>query len=335
MKRISIKDIAELSGFSVATVSRVINNNGRFSDETRKKILSVIQETGYQTNYSAKSLRMNRSFSIGVLVPDIRNFFFSEVVQKIEEIFFNKGYSTIICNTDRNPHKELAYLRILESKMVDGLIIISGAEKFDSDKTIIGKNISYICIDREPVNYNDTVFISSNHYQGGFEATDFMLKSGAVFPVIARQSRESTSSSERKRGFIDALKENGLQFNSVKNELIIDKNKYSLFDNLKEKLIKYPKIDAIFSINDSIAVELIDILPDLNKRIPQDLQLIGFDNSPMAKICTPKLSTVEQNTDEIALLATESLINLIEKNQYNNQNIYYVPVKLVLRNSTL
>ena len=87
MKKYSIKDIAKLSGFSVATVSRVINNNGRFSEETRKKVERVIKETGYQPNYSAKSLRMNKSLSIGILVPDITNPFFAEVVQKIEELF--------------------------------------------------------------------------------------------------------------------------------------------------------------------------------------------------------------------------------------------------------
>lgn len=102
MKKTSIKDIAKLSGVSVATVSRVINNNGRFSEETRKKILDVIEETGYQMNFSAKSLRMNKSFSVGILVPDISNYFFSDVVQKIEEELFELGYSTIICNTGRN-----------------------------------------------------------------------------------------------------------------------------------------------------------------------------------------------------------------------------------------
>lgn len=93
MKKYSLKDIATLSGVSIATVSRVINDNGRFSEETRQKVLKVIEETGYKMNYNAKSLRMNRSFTIGILVPDISNYFFADVVQKIEEILFDKGYS--------------------------------------------------------------------------------------------------------------------------------------------------------------------------------------------------------------------------------------------------
>ncbi|KAE9876631.1 LacI family DNA-binding transcriptional regulator, partial [Escherichia coli] len=117
MKKTSIKDIAKLSGVSVATVSRVINDNGRFSEETREKVLAVIKENNYQMNFSAKSLRMNKSFSVGILVPDISNYFFSSVVQQIEAILFDQGYSTIICNTGRNLDKEMAYLNMLESKM--------------------------------------------------------------------------------------------------------------------------------------------------------------------------------------------------------------------------
>ncbi|CRH21139.1 Transcriptional regulator, LacI family (fragment) [Carnobacterium maltaromaticum] len=135
MKNYSIKDIAEIAGVSVATVSRVINDNGRFSEETRKKVLRIIEETGYKMNYSAKNLRMKKSFTIGILVPDISNSFFSEVVQQLEEILFAKGYSTIICNTSRSSEKELAYLRILEGKGIDGLIVISGAEKFEFDSS--------------------------------------------------------------------------------------------------------------------------------------------------------------------------------------------------------
>jgi LacI family transcriptional regulator len=148
MKKISIKDIAQLSGVSVATVSRVINDNGRFSEETRKKVLDVINETGYQMNYSAKSLRMNKSFSIGILVPDISNYFFSDVVQKIEEILFEHGYSTIICNTARNLAKEDAYLQMLESKGVDGIIVISGAEELDFDNSRSKKKfLTYVLIE--------------------------------------------------------------------------------------------------------------------------------------------------------------------------------------------
>ena len=110
-KKISIKEIAELSGVSVATVSRVINNNGRFSEETRKKVLDIIEKYDYTTNMAAKSLRVSKSNTIGVIVPDINNLFFAELVLEIENFFFKHGYSVFICNTGQNEGQEMEYFK--------------------------------------------------------------------------------------------------------------------------------------------------------------------------------------------------------------------------------
>lgn len=333
MKKYSLKDIATLSGVSIATVSRVINDNGRFSEETRQKVLSVIEETGYKMNYNAKSLRMNRSFTIGILVPDISNYFFSDVVQKIEEILFDKGYSTIICNTARNQDKETAYLKMLEGKGVDGLIVISGAEAFDFEYSSSDKHIPYICIDREPKNRKETVFISSNHYQGAFEAAEELINAGCRQPVIAMHSRKSTSAKERYNGFKDALKKNNISF-SPKNNLI-NINPYEAdFSNLIDTfLLAHPDVDGIFCINDSIALEMMLVLHQLNKRIPEDIKVIGFDDTPAAKYVYPSLSSVKQDTDKIVTVAVENLLNLI---QYPNETdkLLIIPVSLTSREST-
>lgn len=181
-------------------------------------------------NYSAKNLRMNKSFTIGILVPDISNYFFSDVVQCLEEILFAKGYSTIICNTSRSSEKELAYLRILEGKGVDGLIVISGAEAFEFTSSSAEKKIPYICIDREPKKKEDTVFISSNHYQGAFESAEELIHKGCQHPVIAMHNQKSTSAKERLKGFKDALKKivlrsmlNTICFPSILKVVILNK----------------------------------------------------------------------------------------------------------------
>lgn len=334
MKKVSIKDIAQLSGVSVATVSRVINNNGRFSEETRKKVLDVIEETGYQMNFSAKSLRMKKSFSIGVLVPDISNYFFSDVVQKIEEILFEKDYSTIICNTARNAEKEAAYLQMLESKMIDGLIVISGADEFGFDYSKSEKDIPYICIDREPKNNKETIFISSNHYQGAFEATEALIHSGSRQPVIAMHKRKSSSAKERFKGFKDALKKNNLVFDTKKNQLLLDSAEdYS--DTLAGFLKQVPALDGIFAINDNIAMELLLELQRAGKQIPEEVRVIGFDNTPQTKYSAPSLSSVKQNTQDIAKNAVESLLELINQPHSDKKGrAILLPVELVLRESS-
>ncbi|MGX7265090.1 LacI family DNA-binding transcriptional regulator [Enterococcus crotali] len=333
MKNYSIKDIAELAGVSVATVSRVINDNGRFSEETRKKVLKVIEETGYKMNYSAKNLRMNKSFTIGILVPDISNYFFSDVVQRLEEILFAKGYSTIICNTSRSSEKELAYLRILEGKGVDGLIVISGAEAFEFASSSAEKKIPYICIDREPKKKEDTVFISSNHYQGAFESAEELIREGCQHPVIAMHNQKSTSAKERLKGFKDALKKNSISFDPAHHLLSIDIQSTDFEKSLHTFLKKNPTTDGIFSINDLIALELLLLLKKKHISVPQKIKLIGFDDTTSGKYTTPSLSSVKQNTALIATHAVETLLELINnKGELGRQIV--VPVSLVLRESS-
>ncbi|MBC1727335.1 LacI family transcriptional regulator [Listeria seeligeri] len=335
-KKVTIKDLAKLSGFSVATVSRVINDNGRFSEETRKRVLDLIQQTGYQMNYSAKSLRMKKSFTIGVLVPDISNFFFGEVVQKIEEILFDKGYSTIICNTARNNKKESAYLQMLEGKGVDGIIVISGAEDFSFEETDAEKNIPYVCIDREPKEKKNTIFISSNHYQGAFDATELLISAGCKSPLIVMHSRKSPSALGREDGFFDALKKNNITASRTHNKLEL--NIYH--SDFKNQVIEYfdlhKEIDGIFAINDQIALELIFLLKRKGVQLPDDIKIIGFDNTPQGKYSVPSLTSIWQNSSEIACLAVKNLLACI--NNPNNSNVgksFIVPVEKVIRDSTM
>ncbi|MBC1587480.1 LacI family transcriptional regulator [Listeria welshimeri] len=333
MKKTSIKDIAKLSGVSVATVSRVINDNGRFSEETRQKVLAVIKETNYQMNFSAKSLRMNKSFSVGILVPDISNYFFSSVVQQMEAILFEQGYSTIICNTGRNLDKELAYLNMLESKMVDGLIVISGADGFGFNYSNAENGIPYVCIDRQPKDKKDTIFISSNHYQGAFEATEALIHAGAKSPVIFMHSRQSSSAKERLKGFQDALKKNNIQMDPELSIFTMDLQKPDYQKNIATFVQKAKKMDGIFAINDHIAIELLNFLPTIGKKIPDDIKLIGFDDTPQCNYTVPKLSSVKQNIPEIAQITVDNLISIIKNPEQQKQITEIVPVELSLRGS--
>ncbi|MBC2014962.1 LacI family transcriptional regulator [Listeria welshimeri] len=333
MKKTSIKDIAKLSGVSVATVSRVINDNGRFSEETRQKVLAVIKETNYQMNFSAKSLRMNKSFSVGILVPDISNYFFSSVVQQMEAILFEQGYSTIICNTGRNLDKELAYLNMLESKMVDGLIVISGADEFGFNYSNAENGIPYVCIDRQPKDKKDTIFISSNHYQGAFEATEALIHADAKSPVIFMHSRQSSSAKERLKGFQDALKKNNIQMDPELSIFTMDLQKPDYQKNIATFVQKAKKMDGIFAINDHIAIELLNFLPTIGKKIPDDIKLIGFDDTPQCNYTVPKLSSVKQNIPEIAQITVDNLISIIKNPEQQKQITEIVPVELSLRGS--
>ncbi|EHC2200116.1 LacI family transcriptional regulator [Listeria monocytogenes] len=333
MKKTSIKDIAKLSGVSVATVSRVINDNGRFSEETREKVLAVIKETNYQMNFSAKSLRMNKSFSVGILVPDISNYFFSSVVQQIEAILFDQGYSTIICNTGRNLDKETAYLNMLESKMVDGLIVISGADEFGFKYTNAENGIPYVCIDRQPKDKKDTIFISSNHYQGAFEATEALIHAGVKSPVIFMHSRQSSSAKERLKGFQDALKKNNIRYDPDVSKFTVDLQIHDYQKSIITFVNEVTTMDGIFAINDNIALELLNLLPTIGKKIPNDIKVIGFDDTPQCNYTVPKLSSVKQNIPKIAQITVDNLITIIKNPKQKKRITEIVPVELSLKDS--
>lgn len=334
MKKYSMKDIAELSGVSVATVSRVINNNGRFSENTRKKVTDIIKETGYQPNLNAKSLRMNKSHSVGILVPDITNYFFAKVVQKIEEILFEADYSTIICNTARDNEKENVYLNTLESKGVDGLIVISGAKEFDYTSPINSeKVIPYICIDRAPANEKNTIFISSDHYQGAYLGTLELIESGVLSPIFLKHDRESTSQAERLEGFKVALEENNIKFSEDVHTFSCNLNNKNDEKNIINFFISNPQIDGIFAVNDNLAIKIMNILKNIDILIPYDIKIIGFDNIPHCENVSPTLSSIKQDTDKIASAAVNNLLNLI-KNPNNTGDTIKIPISLKLREST-
>ncbi|MGT2784879.1 LacI family DNA-binding transcriptional regulator [Streptococcus merionis] len=331
MKTYSIKDIAKMAGVSVATVSRVINDNGRFSEETRKKVLKTIEETGYQVDSRAQTLRTNRSYTIGIIVPDITNYFFAKLIEIIEGLLYELNYSTIICNTARDFQKEQSYLKTLSRKGVDGLIIISGADKFNSD-IIELKEIPYICIDREPQNPKETVFIGSNHFQGAYDATLKLVSAGSKHPIFLTHTHSSTSSSRRFEGFKAALRDTGISYQKYNHYFEFNDNQNHYEKNLKDFLRANSKIDAIFALNDHIAALTYNVIKQLNIRIPDDIMIIGFDDIPSNIFLTPPLASVVQDIPEIAKISVEKLKSLLNSPKELGKH-YKIQTTLAIRES--
>lgn len=272
-------------------------------------------------------------FSVGILVPDISNYFFSSVVQQIEAILFDQGYSTIICNTGRNLDKEMAYLNMLESKMVDGLIVISGADEFGFKYTNAENGIPYVCIDRQPKDKKDTIFISSNHYQGAFEATEALIHAGVKSPVIFMHSRQSSSAKERLKGFQDALKKNNIRYDPDVSKFTVDLQIHNYQKSIITFVNEVTTMDGIFAINDNIALELLNLLPTIGKKIPNDIKVIGFDDTPQCNYTVPKLSSVKQNIPKIAQITVDNLITIIKNPKQKKRITEIVPVELSLKDS--
>lgn len=335
-KQLSIKDIAKLSKVSTATVSRVLNDNGRFSEETRARVLAVVEEFGYSTNSVAKTLREQRSHTIGMIVPDISNEFFSSLITQIESYFFDKGISTIICNTNKDAEKEKAYLKSLDSKLVDGLICISGQEAID--ETQLSRDIPIVCIDRKPKVSSNIAIVGSDHTEGGYKATTFLIDKGCKSILLLTKDNNTTSSNDRIEGYKKALKSAGLK---VDADLIVrasskQLSKFEIAQKSIEKAVtKGLKFDGIFATNDWLAYGAIQTLKKKNISIPDEVKVVGFDDDSISKYSSPSITTIHQEISVIAERSGDMLYQLMSKPDIKIvKHDTAVPTRLIERETT-
>jgi LacI family transcriptional regulator len=330
-KPTSIKDLAALTGFSVATISRVINDNGRFSEDTRAKVLAAIESTGYKSNKLASGLRSKKSNMIGLIVPDITGEFYSNVVKTCEQTLAQYGYSSIICNTDRSEKKEQEYLVALSEHMVEAMIIISNNNS-DAEKDLT--TLPTVFIDREPYNTNQ-ISVASDHYDGAKTATEFLINHG-FSPYIITSKTNSSSTALRMKAFQDTLKAHKIKpsnriFRSTKTS-----NIFLTADNeVTEFLQQIPdKKFGIFAINDNVAFMVTEAAKKLGISIPNNCSIIGFDDTSLTKISSPKISTIHQNITEISKIACQKLVNQLNNIPQSTNLSEIVPVQLIERETT-
>lgn len=331
MSKITIKEIADLAGVSVATVSRVLNGNGRYSDETKQRVLGIADKFNYRTNAVAKSLRTNQSKTIGVIVPDITNEFFANIVLAIEHVLVPHGYSIFICNTSEDHEKEKRFVRDLESKGVDGLIYVSGNMNIPDESTV--KKLPIVCINRRDPQNQEFVVVESDNYNGGFVATEELIAQGCKHIVIIKDERDIVPMNERYRGYREALKTHGLLSDlNLVIEIPVDVHQA---EKAVHQLIGHGvKFDGIFACTDWLAIGALKALRQNHIQVPHEVQVIGFDNISVGEHSYPTLTTVHQDKIKLGEMASEILLDRIEHRNTLTHKKIVVPVSLIRRNST-
>ncbi len=329
-EKLSIKDIARKAGVSIATVSRVLNKNGRYSQETEEKILKIIEESGYRRNVNAKSLRTKKTQTLGVIVPDITNEFFAKIIQSVERNAMKYDYSVFVCNTDEDEAREQMQVKNLLEKFVDGIIYISG--KTNSGGEVEGNiGIPVVYIDRYIS--ASKMYVQSDNKEGGYLATKELLDAGCENIMIIKDFRQISSIISRYDGYKRALKEAG---KSVDENLIYNVDHVNYEEAKKgvlEKIKSGIKFDGIFATNDWMALGAISALREKKIRIPEDVKIVGFDNMSISEITSPSITTIHQDSEKLGEYATEILMGIILKDEAEVKSIS-VPVKLIRRKST-
>lgn len=328
----SMNEVAKKAGVSVATVSRVLNNSNSVNEATRTKITKAIKDLNYQPNRVAKRLRSKSISSnlIGVLIPDIQNPFYVDVLRGIEDVASTKNYAIIMCNFGQDKEKERMYLEILQSESIDGLVAAPASETDPQLKKMLANGMPVVCVDRGLKDSNVDVVLVDN-VSGAYKAVDHLIKSG--YKRIAYISGMPTIPSTilRGEGYRKALEDNNIEFDP---ELVKSgDSKHESGVKLCEELLSMPTPpDAFFTGNNLITLGALETIHKRGLRIPEDTAILGFDDMQWASSLNPPLTAVRQPAYEMGKRAAELLIQRI--NDPSRQNIQMIMnADLIVRSS--
>lgn len=325
----TIYDVAREANVSIATVSKVINNTGRIGEKTRQRVLQVMKELDYQPSLVASALTGKSTYSIGLLIPDLANPFFAELARSIEDRGHELGYSIVMCSTDYRPEKESKYISLLKQKSVDGFILASGFQNDAVIRDLLNLKIPIAVLARDVSTVSvDTVTVDD--FIGGYNATQHLLDLG--HQQIGAIQLNLEVGRERTRGYRHALQENGLEYDE----------KYVLFgpssvEGGKQMGLKMlqaaERPTAIFAGNDLVAIGIIQAARELGLSIPDDVSVVGYDNTILAAISNPPLTTVAQPFHDMGRQVMDLLIEEIKGEKKGKKRVVMLP-ELCVREST-
>jgi len=312
---ITIKDIAKALGLSTSTVSRALRGSYEISPETKKLVIEYAEQYNYRPNPIALSLKERRSRSIGVVVCEIANNFFSQAINGIESIAYNRGYHVIISQSHESYDREVVNVEHLASRSVDGLLVSlsSETEHIEHFKNLHEKGFPIVFFDRITEEI-ETFKVVVDNYKGAYDATQHLVDSGYTKIAHVTSSQHLSISKERLDGYKAALADNGIALNESYIRYCNHGGMiYTELEDAVKSLVQLKdRPDAIFSAGDRLTISCLNALRSIGLKIPDDIALVGFSNSPLAELLNPALSVVKQPAFEMGQVATELLIKLIE-----------------------
>jgi len=335
--KVTIYDIAMRAGVSPGTVSKVLNDKGRLLPETRDRVLKTVQELNYQPNIAASSLKKKQTYTIGLIVPDITNPYYSALARAVEDEALRHDYTVLIASTDNNPEREQTQIHRLEPYGLDGYIITTNANELSSSiQHLLDAGERVVFVDRK-VNvqaYSQScVRVATDHRKGGYLAASHLLESGHTKIAVLSEPLYLLTTDERLNGFFESFLERGLDTSSISiyaKGFGIEAGHALANQIMHEKHLP----TAIFSSNDLIAIGAMQELHQMGIRIPDDVSIVGYDDIAMAAHVVPALTTVAQPIEEMGSLAVQSLLQLRSdgKNSEFRSEIILQP-SLIVRSS--
>ena len=306
-KRPTMNDVAKLAGVTQATVSYVINHSANISEEVKERVYDAIDQLNYRPNYNARALKMQQSNIVGIILPDIVNQYYSQMVEYLEDLLIKKNYHAMVYTSLYNPDYERELIQRLLSLDVHSIIVLyqfTNPENWSllkrSGKTVIALEGGSYCSQIGIPN------LRTDSYSGGYMATKHLLDLGARRIAFIHQTAVNESLHYRSMGYVQAMKDADLYQPTDIYYIDNAKNRYSEWERVGN-LISEIKYDGIVATSDLIAIGIIRQLLSHGIKVPDDLHLVGYDNVPLASYFIPSITTIAQPLEEIC----NCLVNLL------------------------
>lgn len=332
-KTVRLLDVAHHAGVGVGTASRVLNNESGVSEEKRRRVLEAIEELGYRRNAIARSLKVSRTKTLGVIIPDVSNEFYSEIVRGAEDAARRESYNILLCSTDGKSEKEEHAVAMLSEKLVDAIIMLS----YDLNEDIVcslKKAGIPVALISTLLDEDAFVTVNISNLQAARQAVEHLIALGhRRIAIIAGPEMDRDGGENRLLGYRMALQENGIRYDPAlveRSEGYTYEKGYRCMQRMLERNVE---LTAVFAASDHIAMGCIRALWDKGLRVPEDVSVIGFDNLSITSYAIPPVTTVDQPRYEMGRLAAEKICQILD-GQAVEERHFMLGHSIVQRGST-
>ncbi len=324
---VTMEDVARKAGVSIKTVSRVVNGQGEISDATRQRVLAVIEELSYRPNILARGLVSGRTLSIALIIPQITDPFFPDVVLGVESVARRHGYHVFLCNTNEDPQQELDNVETLAAKQVDGFILCGSRLNAEQLSEVASRHAVSILTSRKP---RSAAVVSIPGEAGLCEMTSHLIRLG--HKAVGHVGWGMADEDERTDGYRRALRENGIKGDGrwvvYMPRVGIETGRQAAWQLLEQA----PEITAVSCYNDLTAIGVLQACAEMGRRVPQDVAVVGFDDIPLASLVKPALTTMHVPRYQLGEMVTELLLRVMAAEDDYEERLYVKP-QLVIRES--
>jgi LacI family transcriptional regulator len=320
-------DIADRAGVSLMTVSRVVNKKGDVNPETRRRVEQIIDDLGYRPSAIARSLATQRTGSLGLVVPDISNPYFSGIAHGVMEVANEEGFSVLLNDCEEDPERELEALDVFDEKRVDGVIV--AAPRVDSQRLFVAltQHSKAVIVNRHFADQQPAAevgYVANDDQEGGRKITEFLLSHGHRLIGLLAGPKMSYGSQKRILGYDAALQAAGLSCDP--NIILYCPPTFEGGYKTTARLLgEHPEVTALFCFNDLVAIGALQACVELGRRVPEDLAVVGYDDIPMASWVHPALTTCRVLFEEMGRLAVQLLIDQLRDCPGNCRDIILSP----------